>query len=379
MHQEILDWIESNPLVYRLTLALVLIVVSFPLGWLFKKGVLLFRTKVLARTDTNLDEKLAEVLEQRAKSIVFSILALYALWEIQLVTDGKSLAIVRFVKVIDAIIYIYAALVGISVAIGFIRVTVEHLLESAAQSQHQDTKQLMTVAPLARNLISLLVILIAAAIVMDHFSINIGSILVSLGVGSLAVALAAQDTIANIIAGVIIAFDQPFRVGDRIQLPNGTQADVVAIGLRSTRIQDFDLNYHIVPNSELVKSTVINFAYPTHKTRVLVPFTLPFGTDIGKVREIAVQVMQSHPFVVDDPKPELQAMRITELGIEVRLACFVADFTQRFDTEIQLREQIHRALCDAGIALAVPQRILRIEKDTEPLAQNPIEANGSQR
>lgn len=378
MLQDTLHWIESNPLLYRLTLALVLIVISFPLGWLFKKAVSLLRAKIFSRTQNGLDERLAEVLEQRAKSIVFSILALYALWEVQLVTDGKSVAIVRFVKVVDAIIYIYAAFVGISVAIGFIRVTIEHLLQSAAASQHQDTKQLMTIAPLARNLISLLVILIAAAIVMDHFSINVGSILVSLGVGSLAVALAAQDTLANIIAGVIIAFDQPFRVGDRIQLPNGTLADVVAIGLRSTRIQDFDLNYHIVPNSELVKSTVINFAYPTHKTRVLVPFTLPFGTDTYKVREIAMQLMRSHPNVVDDPTPELQAMRITELGIEVRLACFVADFTQRFDTEIQLREQLHRALTEAGIELAVPQRLVKIEKNSELAVRNSIEANGSQ-
>lgn len=378
MLQEILHWIESNPLLYRLTLALVLIVISFPLGWLFKKAVSLLRAKIFSRTQNGLDERLAEVLEQRAKSIVFSILALYALWEVQLVTDGKSVAIVRFVKVVDTIIYIYAAFVGTSVAIGFIRVTIEHLLQSAAESQHQDTKQLMTIAPLARNLISLLVILVAAAIVMDHFSINVGSILVSLGVGSLAVALAAQDTLANIIAGVIIAFDQPFRVGDRIQLPNGTLADVVAIGLRSTRIQDFDLNYHIVPNSELVKSTVINFAYPTHKTRVLVPFTLPFGTDTYKVREIAMQLMRSHPNVVDDPTPELQAMRITELGIEVRLACFVADFTQRFDTEIQLREQLHRALTEAGIELAVPQRLVKIEKNSELAVRNSIEANGSQ-
>ncbi|PIO47064.1 MAG: hypothetical protein CMR00_12370 [[Chlorobium] sp. 445] len=377
--EHILHWVASNPLLYRLVLAFVLILLSFPLGWLFKKIISLLRTKIFSRTDTNLDERLAEVLEQRARSIVFAVLSLYALWGIRLVTDAESLAIMRFVKVLDAVIYIYAALVGISVVIGFIRAMIDHLLESAAAAQHQDIKQLMTIAPLARNLISLLIILIAAAIVMDHFSINIGSLLVSLGVGSLAVALAAQDTIANIIAGIIIAFDQPFRVGDRIQLPNGTLADVIAIGLRSTRIQDFDLNYHIVPNSELVKSTVINFAYPTHKTRVLVPFTVPFGTDTQKVREIALQVMTSHPFVVDDPKPELQAMRITELGIEMRLACFVADFTQRFDTEIQLREHFHRAMSEQGITLAVPQRIITLESSSNLAIHLSEEKNGMQK
>ena len=368
-HEKILELIETNPLLYRFVIAAVLILISFPLGWLFKKIVHALRSKIFSRTNTNLDERLAEVLEKRAKSIVFAILSLYVLWEVQMVSTEKSVGVERFIKIIDAVIYIYAAVVAISVAIGFIRVIIEHLLEEAAKSQRQDTKQLMTVAPLARNLISVLVILIAAAIVMEHFNINIGSLLVSLGVGSLAVALAAQDTLANIIAGVIIAIDQPFRVGDRIQLPNGTLADVQVIGLRSTRILDFDNNYLIVPNSELVKSTIINFAYPTHKVRVLVSFTLPFGTDTSKVREIAMKVMKSHRFVVSDPEPALQAMRITELGIEMRLACFVEDYVQRFDTEIELREELHRALTNAGIKLAVPQRIVRLQ---DGLSSKPV-------
>lgn len=380
MNKEALfELIQSNPLLYRLVIAAALVLISFPLGWLFKKTVHALRSKIFSRTNTDLDERLAEVLEKRAKSIVFAILSLYALWEVQMVNVEESIAVERFIKIVDAFIYVYAAVVAISVVIGLIRVVIDYFLEEAAKAQRQDAKQLMTVAPLARNLISVLVILVAAAIVMEHFSINVGSLLVSLGVGSLAVALAAQDTIANIIAGVIIAVDQPFRVGDRIQLPNGTLADVQVIGLRSTRILDFDNNYLIVPNSELVKSTIVNLAYPTHKTRVLVSFTLPFGTDTNKVREIALQLMKSHRFVVADPEPALQAMRITELGIEMRLACFVEDFTQRFDTEIELRESLHRALSEQGIELAVPRRIVTVEKASELSVRNATETNGTQK
>jgi small-conductance mechanosensitive channel len=380
MNQEtLIKLIESNPLVYRFVIAGLLILISFPLGWLFKTMVHALRSKIFSRTNTDLDERLAEVLEKRAKSIVFAVLSLYALWEVQMVAVEKSVAVERFIKIVDAILYIYAAIVAIRVTIGLIRVVIEYFLEESAKSQRQDTKQLMTVAPLARNLISVLVILLAAAIVMEHFSINVGSLLVSLGVGSLAVALAAQDTIANIIAGVIIAIDQPFRVGDRIQLPNGTLADVQMIGLRSTRILDFDNNFLIVPNSELVKSTIINFAYPTHKVRVLVSFTLPFGTDTNKVRELALNLMSAHRFVVDEPKPELQAMRITELGIEMRLACFVEDFTQRFDTEIELRELIHRTLIEAGIKLAVPRRLVEVQNENEQILRNATEENRAQK
>jgi small-conductance mechanosensitive channel len=62
-------------------------------------------------------------------------------------------------------------------------------------------------------------------------------------------------------------------------------------------------------------------------------------------------------------------MRITELGIEVRLACFVEDYVQRFDTEIELREELHRALTQEGIKLAVPQRIVRLQ---DGLSSKPV-------
>jgi len=137
-YETVLHWIESNPLFYRLALALLFVILSFPLGWLLKKAIHVVRSRLLSRTETSLDERLAEVLEKRTKSIAFAILSLYALWEIQMATDGYSVAVVRIVKIIDAVLYIYAALVGIGVAIGFIRVTIEYLLESAAQSHHQD-------------------------------------------------------------------------------------------------------------------------------------------------------------------------------------------------------------------------------------------------
>ena len=91
------------------------------------------------------------------------------------------------------------------------------------------------IGPLTTKTVNFALTFVAIIIVLDHFGINIGSLLVSLGVGSLAVALAAQETIANMIAGFVILVDRPFRIGDRIEVGQGVVGDILAIGLRSTR------------------------------------------------------------------------------------------------------------------------------------------------
>jgi len=88
--------------------------------------------------------------------------------------------------------------------------------------------------------------------ILHYFEKDVSSIIVSLGVGSLAVALAAKDTLANMISGFMIMTDRPFRIGDRIMLESGEKGDVYDIGLRSTKILTFD-NTLISPEGGLFK------------------------------------------------------------------------------------------------------------------------------
>src|SRR6185295_9657089 len=88
--------------------------------------------------------------------------------------------------------------------------------------------------PLFSKVGRVFIALVALTMLLQHFGVNVASLVVSLGVGSLAVGLAAQDTLANMFAGFTILLDQPFRVGDRIQLATGEIGDVQSIGMRST-------------------------------------------------------------------------------------------------------------------------------------------------
>jgi len=116
--------------------------------------------------------------------------------------------------------------------------------------------------PLLRRVSKIVVWVIALLIILPVYGVNISALIATLGVGSLAIALAAQDTIANIIAGFMIMVDRPFRLGDKIKLPSGEIAKVLDIGVRRSKFlsQDNDAII-IVPNLELSKNKIVNYTY----------------------------------------------------------------------------------------------------------------------
>jgi len=116
--------------------------------------------------------------------------------------------------------------------------------------------------PLFRRIAKIMLWVIAAIIVLSNLGVNLGALVATLGVGSLAVALAAQDTIANIISGFLIMIDRPFRVGDEIMLSSGEKVKVLDIGIRRSRFLKLDDKaVIIVPNLDLSKSKIINYTY----------------------------------------------------------------------------------------------------------------------
>lgn len=115
--------------------------------------------------------------------------------------------------------------------------------------------------PLMRKLAGVVIWIIALVVVLNYLGVNITAMIATLGVGSLAIALAAQDTIANVIAGFLIVIDRPFRVGDEVKLPSGERVVVLRIGNRRTKFRAEDGSIVIMPNLDLSKSKIVNYTY----------------------------------------------------------------------------------------------------------------------
>jgi small-conductance mechanosensitive channel len=197
-----------------------------------------------------------------------------------------------------------------------------------------------TLIPAFRRITKLVLVFVAAAVVLGHYDYKITALLGAAGVASLAVALAAQDTLANVIAGFTIILDRPFRLGDRLELSDGRIGDVVEIGLRTTRILSFDHNLYIIPNSELAKSSVINHSYPSDKVKVRQTLPVAYGADIELVRRIVVETCRAHPLVLPDPPPEALLTAFGDTALRASFFFWIADYR----TQAQVVNEVNTAI-----------------------------------
>lgn len=348
-----------NELMYHAMVAGVILVVFFLFSFAVKGGLGWVGRKIFSKTNTTLDDQLVDVLRKNARFLLMVMAFHLALREIRKAEASDEESIQQILGYLDALLFVMLVIVMVKIVLGVVRVLLNWYLDELQQGGSGQLKQ--TLAPLASKIVSILVGMVALVIVLDHFGVNIGSLLVSLGVGSLAVALAAQDTLANMIAGFVILADRPFSVGDRIELPSGQVGDVMEIGLRSTRLANFDNNMIVVPNAELVKGRLINFGIPNRSMRAMVKVNVAYGTDPKRVRSILLEAAAAHPDILNEPVPEVHFTAMLDSAIEFTLIARASQYTARFAAENAIREQVYERLIREGIEIPFPQRVVRMK------------------
>lgn len=161
--------------------------------------------------------------------------------------------------------------------------------------------QLVPLLLLTLRITRVVIIAVASYILLAHHGINISAFIAALGIGGLALSLAAQDTLADAISGFIILIDQPYRIGDRIEIQGeGTWGDVVEIGIRTTRIRTRDNRMVIVPNSIISKNQVVNYTFPDPRYRIQSHISIGYGSDIEQVRRLIIDTVRQVDGVLPD-------------------------------------------------------------------------------
>jgi MscS family membrane protein len=207
-------------------------------------------------------------------------------------------------------------------------------------------------APLFNKVGRLFIALVALITLLTHLGVDVASLVVSLGVGSLAIGLAAQDTLANMFAGFTLMVDRPFRVGDRLQLSTGEVGDVLAIGMRATQIKTFEETVLVVPNSVLVKDRLVNHSQPSRATVGRVDVSLAWGTDLDAARTILLEAAAAAGAAAD-PAPLVLVTRFADIGLQVQLVYQVADYATAGLAKSRIQDTAYRRFGEAGIQMAM--------------------------
>jgi MscS family membrane protein len=216
---------------------------------------------------------------------------------------------------------------------------------------------------LGERAIRAMLVTVGVIVVLDRLGFNISALLTVLGIGGLALSLAAQDTIANMISGVILLIDQPFRVGDRIEIQElSTWGDVVNIGLRSTRIRTLDNRLVIVPNSSISNNQVVNYTYPDPRYRIQTEIGVAYGTDLRLVREVITEALKGVEGVIPDMPVDILFLEFGPSEMNLRVRWWIESYIDARRSTDRVNETIYKALEQAGIDSPYPVMTVEIKK-----------------
>jgi MscS family membrane protein len=244
-------------------------------------------------------------------------------------------------------------------AIRGIDITGERVLEHPTTRESPAARSLI---PLATKVVKITAIFIAAIAVLSELGYPVTSLVAGLGIGGVALALAAQKTVENLFGSLSIGVDQPFRVGDYITVDT-VSGTVESIGLRSTRIRTLDRTLVTLPNGKLADMRVESFA-GRDRIRFVCVLSLTRATSAAAVREVllgARTLLQDHPRVWPEMSVAFARLGDSSLDLEIT-AWFVTTDSAEF---IQLREDVLLGLLEivekAGSSLAYPTRTVRLD------------------
>ena len=204
-----------------------------------------------------------------------------------------------------------------------------------------------------------IVILTAAS----ELGINVTGIVAALGIFGLAVAFAAQDTMENVIAGIFIIIDRPFREGERILLPKklggiySSWGDEVEFGLRTTHVRSTDGVLLTIPNKLLTKDAVANFSHSELRVRVRLGLTATWS-NVTKAEEIVKDIANNHPEIIDKPKPPGVVLRdFGEQEVIMEIRYYVDNARKMRSSKSSFVTEILRRFEEEKVTLAFPVRV----------------------
>lgn len=230
----------------------------------------------------------------------------------------------------------------------------------------EDARKVAVFLPLARRSATVVIVVLGIVILLDHFGVNVTGLAAILALVGLAVGLAAQDTISDMISGYIILIDQPFRVGDRIEIPNeDTWGDVVEIGTRTTRIRTRDNTLVIIPNSSIANGQVKNYSFPDPNYRLQLDVGIAYGTDIDQVRKVLGDAVRDVEGVLSDKPVDILYNEMGDSSMSIRVRWWINSFADKRRMYDKVNTAMQNAIDAAGIVSPFPTQQLNVSLDSD--------------
>ena len=315
----------------------VIIVVSGSIAGWFLIKLVVWLSKI---TPTKFDEQLVAILRLNILWFIITILLQHATARLDFLSPELK-------QWLDLGYFAILVIIIATIVLKIVEFGLEGPLTKAATPEQRNI--IITFFPLFYRLSQVVIIFASLAIILQNFGFNLSALLAILGLGGLAVSLAAKETLADMISGFIILIEHPYQVGDRIKIETMDDwGDVESIGMRTTRIRTLDNRLVIVPNAVIGRNQVENYTYPDPSIRVDISVGIGYGSDYNLVETTIEQAVLSVPGLLEGKAPFVELHEFGDSAMIYRVRYWLKSYNDiRLQTEV--KKAIYQALSDADV------------------------------
>lgn len=321
------------------------------IGFLLYKIVMPFFAKLAAKTALKSDDLIIQTLRKWVIPWFFALGLFMGLRRLELDDDWYY-----WLKNGLLIFYIFSATIILAkVVSGMIKI------------KAAGTDTVVHSSSIISNIVIVIIYCIGLLIILQTQGISITPILTALGVGGLAVALALQNTLSNLFAGLQIISSGNFNRGDFIRLSTGEDGFIEDITWRSTTIRAASDHIIVVPNSKLADMTVSNYYLPQHEITFAVEVGVSYDSDLTKVekvtREVIKETLQESEDGVKEFDPEISFIAFAESSIRIKAFLRVNNYSAQFNVRSRFIKKLHERYNKEDIRIPYPIRSVYLNKE----------------
>lgn len=338
--------ISMIDLIYAIAIIIASAVVAKVFLFIFHKTTL----RLTKKTKTNLDDFLMQAIR---KPIYIAIILAGVYFAIQYLAFLSAYNIL--INQVFTIIWIFVgAYLGARIVGAFFRWYSEDI------SKKTKSKVDDTLMPIVSKIINAFIYVIALIIILKSFGIEITPLIAGLGIGGLAIALALQESLANLFSGAFIASDKVVKVGDFIELDSGLNGYVLEVGWRSTKIRTMPNNLVVVPNSKLANSIITNYTDPEEAVSLYPRCGVAYGSDLERVEKVALEVAnkikKTIPGVKQDYDPVVRFKEFGDSNIDFIVVMRAEKYADQFLIHHEFMKALKKRFDKEDIEISFPMR-----------------------
>ncbi|NLJ20590.1 MAG: mechanosensitive ion channel family protein [Bacteroidales bacterium] len=326
-------------------------------AFLLNKGISLFNKNVIQKITAKSRNRLDDILVKTLEAPVLLGIALIAIWVAARRLDLGAQ--------VDRVIYrAYQILTVLNITWFLVKLTsalINEYLLPLSKEEESNRRLDESMIRILRRILLGIIWAIGIVMALNNAGVNVGALLASLGIGGLAVALAAQDTLKNFLGGLTIFMDRPFRIGDRI-ITGGFDGTVEDVGIRSTRIRNFDKRIITIPNYKIVDAAIENVSIEPMR-RVVLKIGLTYDTSPEKMKE-AITILKNMPkkvLEIDSNEVNAYFTDFSESALIITYIYFIKKEADIMNTISKVNTEILDQFNAAGLDFAFPTRTVYIE------------------